>query len=50
MGRGRPWSPKHKVQCPQCGWKGQRTATQIARECPRCRYWYPRKVEQQGGA
>lgn len=39
---GRNWVPKYKVKCP-CGWTGMRANT--GKRCPKCNFWYPKKVE-----
>ncbi len=31
------WRPKHKCECPACGWKGKRTDfTRASKPCPQC--------------
>ena len=38
---GRNWRPKYKVKC-NCGWTGTRAI--IGKICPKCGFWYPKKV------
>ena len=39
---GRNWVPKYKVKC-VCGWTG--TRADIGKRCPKCGFWYPKKVK-----
>lgn len=38
------WKPKVKVVCSRCDWSGVRAV--IARACPSCGHWHPRRVEK----
>ena len=44
------WRPKHKTECPACGWKGIRTDfTRASRPCPQCGHYPTQQIKARDG-